>query len=316
MRASAAQRVFVKQLPVAANNLPLMMYGTAWKAERTAVCVAEAMRHGFRAIDTACQPKHYNEVGVGQGWTTAAKELGLKREDVFLQTKFTALAGQDLKQPLPYKEDAPLTQQVKQSLATSLSNLQTTYIDSVVLHSPMSTFADTLTVWQELESAVDTGVVRRLGISNCYDVELFTTLCERARITPSFLQNRFYSESGFDTELRRYCAEHDIFYQSFWTLSAKRHALASQQLMAMATSMQLTPQQLMYAYVRSLNIIPLNGTTDPTHMREDVDIVTRCGVSGRDDVFVKTSAGDQMRRTFASLVTGREDDDVEEGLTD
>jgi diketogulonate reductase-like aldo/keto reductase len=41
-----------------------------------------------------------------------------------------------------------------------------------------------------------------------------------ATIKPSFLQNRFYRESGYDREIRAFCAEHSIKYQSFWTLSA------------------------------------------------------------------------------------------------
>jgi hypothetical protein len=44
---------------------PSVIYGTAWKKEKTADLVALALQQGFRGIDTACQPKHYNEAGVG-----------------------------------------------------------------------------------------------------------------------------------------------------------------------------------------------------------------------------------------------------------
>jgi diketogulonate reductase-like aldo/keto reductase len=44
---------------------PPIFYGTAWKKDKTADLVDLAIRSGFRAIDTACQPKHYNEAGVG-----------------------------------------------------------------------------------------------------------------------------------------------------------------------------------------------------------------------------------------------------------
>jgi len=70
-------------------NKPHLVYGTAWKKEETARLVSEAVKSGFRFIDTACQPKHYNEAGVGNGWTAAAQELGLSRSDIWLQTKFT-----------------------------------------------------------------------------------------------------------------------------------------------------------------------------------------------------------------------------------
>jgi len=66
-------------------NKPHLVYGTAWKKEETARLVSEAVKAGFRFIDTACQPKHYNEAGVGNGWTAAAQELGLSRSDMWLQ---------------------------------------------------------------------------------------------------------------------------------------------------------------------------------------------------------------------------------------
>ena len=47
--------------------VPAVFYGTAWKKEKTAELVELALRTGFRGIDTACQPKHYNEPGVGEG---------------------------------------------------------------------------------------------------------------------------------------------------------------------------------------------------------------------------------------------------------
>lgn len=65
---------------------------------------------------------------------------------LFLQTKFTSLDGQDRNQPLPYDSSAPLPQQVFQSFQTSQKNLQTEYIDSLVLHSPMKSHKETMEV--------------------------------------------------------------------------------------------------------------------------------------------------------------------------
>ena len=48
-------------------RIPTIIYGTAWKKDRTAALVEQAIGLGFRGIDTACQPKHYNEAGVGDG---------------------------------------------------------------------------------------------------------------------------------------------------------------------------------------------------------------------------------------------------------
>lgn len=49
------------------------------------------MKSGFRAIDTACQPKHYYEPGVGEG----ILKSGIPRDQIFIQTKFTPIDGQD-----------------------------------------------------------------------------------------------------------------------------------------------------------------------------------------------------------------------------
>lgn len=259
---------------IVASGRPYILYGTAWKKEETTRLVKKALKTGFRFIDTACQPKHYNEAGVGEGVLLALDDLKLDRSEIFLQTKFTSLDGQDPSR-LPYDRAAPLEEQVKQSIHKSLENLRTTYIDRLVLHSPMHTFDKTIAVWRVFESFVDAGLVRNLGISNCYDIETFSALYEKARIKPSALQNRFYSESGFDVELRQFCKDNKIVYQSFWTLSANREALSMPGIVELASTKNLTPQTLMYAYMMTLGHTPLSGTTNQLHMAEDVAIMER-----------------------------------------
>lgn len=81
--------------PQLLDSFPRIIYGTAWKEDRTADLVYDAVLSGFRHIDTACQPRHYQEEKVGEGWTRAAAELGLSRDSIWLQTKYTSLDGQD-----------------------------------------------------------------------------------------------------------------------------------------------------------------------------------------------------------------------------
>ncbi len=185
-------------------NKPHLVYGTAWKKDDTALYVSQAVKAGFRFIDTACQPKHYNEAGVGNGWTAAAQELGLTRADVWLQTKYTPYPGQDPKN-VPYDPDSSIESQIRKSLEVSLKNLHTDYLDSWVIHSPFEDFEDTLKAWRAMEEAVDEGKVMQLGISNCYDITTFRDLYFQARHKPKVLQNRFYAESDFDTDLRAFC---------------------------------------------------------------------------------------------------------------
>src|ERR1700722_7075483 len=104
------------------------LYGTAWKEERTAGLVEQALRAGFRGIDTANQRRHYFEVGVGEALAAAYRSGLVARDDLFLQTKFTYRPGQDHR--LPYDPNASVADQVAQSMASSLEHLGTSYVDS------------------------------------------------------------------------------------------------------------------------------------------------------------------------------------------
>mmetsp|Transcript_7187 Transcript_7187/g.10502 ORF Transcript_7187/g.10502 Transcript_7187/m.10502 type:complete len:315 (+) Transcript_7187:73-1017(+) len=251
-----------------------LKYGTAWKKEATSDLVYNAVKAGFRHIDTACQPKHYNEAGVGEGWTKAAQELGLSRENISLQTKFTSLNGQDPNR-IPYDKDAPLAERVRQSLEKSLENLQTDYIDSLVMHGMENSWEDNFIVWRVFESFVDEGRVRQIGISNFYEADAVKYLFENARIKPAVVQNRFYKDSGYDTEIRSFCRDNGIEYQSFWTLGANRHFLRNAEVADFCREKQLTPETFMYAFVMAIGITPLDGTTNQDHMVEDMALLQR-----------------------------------------
>ena len=82
------------------RSIARIIYGTAWKKTDTRRLVEIAIQEGFRGIDTACQPKHYDEAGVGAG-VAACLNLGLARRDLYLQTKFTPVSGQNPRQ-IPY----------------------------------------------------------------------------------------------------------------------------------------------------------------------------------------------------------------------
>lgn len=247
-----------------------LIYGTAWKKDDSARLVTLAIAQGFRAIDTACQPKHYNEPGVGDG-IAAALASGLQREDLWLQTKFTPLSGQDPKR-LPYDPQASLSDQVAQSLAASLRHLRTGYLDSWVLHSPLAQPSQTQEVWAAMEAAVDSGQVRQLGLSNCYSLDQFRAVYDAARIKPAALQNRFHDQTAYDRTLRAFCLDHGISYQSFWTLTANPHLLAHGSLTEAARRHSRTPAQVLFRYLVQSGARPLTGTTSVLHMQEALAI--------------------------------------------
>ncbi|MEA3136298.1 MAG: hypothetical protein QOC71_579, partial [Thermoplasmata archaeon] len=109
-----------------------LVYGTAWKEDATERLVGLALEAGFRGIDTANQRKHYHEAGVGAALRTAFADGVVARDELFLQTKFTHLGGQDHR--LPYDPRAPVAKQVEQSFAKSLEHLGIDRLDSYVLH--------------------------------------------------------------------------------------------------------------------------------------------------------------------------------------
>ena len=264
----AAMRQAEPLLSSAGVRMPRLLYGTAWKAEATPGLVAAALRAGFRGLDTACQPKHYHEAGVGEGLMAADAP---PREALYLQTKFTPVSGQDVTR-LPYDLAAPLAVQIQQSFATSLRNLRTAYLDALVLHSPLASRSQTLLAWHTMEELVARGDVRQLGISNCYALAEFDALYRAATIKPAVLQNRFYARTRHDRELRAYCRAHDVVYQSFWTLTANPAALASSTVRILAERHGRTPAQILFRYLTHIEVVPLSGTTSLDHMREDMAV--------------------------------------------
>jgi diketogulonate reductase-like aldo/keto reductase len=249
---------------------PGILYGAAWKKTRTEELVRKAIQQGFRGIDTACQPKHYHEPGVGAG-VSACLKGGLTRADLYLQTKFTPLGGHDPKR-IPYDPKAPPAQQVAQSFEVSLRNLQTGYVDCLVLHSPLSDAGEAAQVWQAMEAIFDAGGAKQLGISNCYSLDCLEELYRSARIKPAVVQNRFYAQTGYDRGIRAFCRQRQVIYQSFWTLTANPHVLADDRVRALAAKYARTPAQILFRFLTQEDVVPVTGTTSETHMREDLEI--------------------------------------------
>ncbi|PFH58411.1 hypothetical protein XA68_13708 [Ophiocordyceps unilateralis] len=253
-----------------------LIYGTAWKKDRTAELVYKALRCGFRAIDSATNPQHYNESGAGDGVRMAVAEGVVERQDLFIQTKF--MAPEDQRVRTSWDDSDPLEDMVHQSVRSSLQNFtivgEEPYLDSVLLHSPMRTMYHTVVVWKELEKYVPNRV-RRLGICNA-DVETVNTLHGHMDVDPFFVQNPFQYDRDFDIEMRRFCCDRGMLFQSFWTLTANEH-IAQKPIVAHVA--QMAGVQLIPAYfslVMSLgNIAILDGTTREVSMKSDLEGVDK-----------------------------------------
>lgn len=261
-----------RTIMVDGGSVPRFLYGTAWKEDGTERLTALALQNGFRGIDTANQRKHYHEAAVGRAVRSAIAGGSVTRGELFLQTKFTFRDGQDHR--LPYDPSAAIATQVEQSFTSSLGHFETDVINSFVLHGPSSreglAEAD-WEAWRAMEAVHGSGRCRVLGVSNV-SLEQLGALCDGARVRPRFVQNRCYATRGWDREVRRFCAANGIIYQGFSLLTANRAVLTHTEIVRLANELGRSPAQVVFRFALHAGMVPLTGTTDPVHMRADLDV--------------------------------------------
>ena len=249
--------------------MPSFIYGTAWKKDATTGLVTKAVSMGFTAIDTANQPRHYQEPLVGDALLVLEKE-GISRNSLFLQTKFTPADGQDHR--IPYDPAGDLTTQVAQSFSGSLKNLHTDYVDSYLLHGPYSMVGlgdSDWEVWHAIEEIYQSGQARMIGVSNI-NIGQLVTLTEKARIKPMVVQNRCFAHQGWDRAVREFCRANNIIYQGFSLLTANGFVLQRPMVERIAQRLEKTPAQVVFRYALQVGMVPLTGTTNEQHMKEDL----------------------------------------------
>jgi diketogulonate reductase-like aldo/keto reductase len=196
----------------------------------------------------------------------------VKRDELFLQTKFTFRRGQDHR--LPYDPDAPIAVQVEQSFAKPLEHLGTEIIDSYVLHGPTQSAglaAADWEAWHAMEAIHDSGRARMLGVSNV-TLEQLQRLRARARVLPRFVQNRCYAVRGWDRAIREFCTVNELVYQGFSLLTANRDAMAHPELARIAKRYSRSTSQIVFRFALDIGMIVLTGTTNADHMKADLDI--------------------------------------------
>jgi diketogulonate reductase-like aldo/keto reductase len=254
--------------------LPPIVYGLAWKKDATARHVKAAHAAGYRAFDTANQPKHYDEPLAGE----ALKSF--PRDSLFIQTKYTSPDGQDSR--VPYDPALPFADQVRASFESSLKHLHTDYLDSYLVHGPLTggLVREDLEIWEAMEGLKDSGRARMIGLSNVSLGQL-KAIHERAKLKPEVVQNRCYAARGWDEGVRAFCAANGIVYQGFSLLTANPHVVGSPAAASIAKRLKVQPQQVIFAFSRKLGILPLTGTTDPAHMKDDLEAL-ELKLSGSD----------------------------------
>jgi len=249
------------------SDVPKFIYGTAWKEDATEDLVCSAIKLGFRGIDTANQRRHYNELAVGNAISKVLKS-GIKREELFIQTKYTYANGQDHR--IPYDIHVDYCTQVNQSFQSSLEHLQIDYIDSYVLHGPSVNFGfskDDWSVWRAMESLHKEGQTIHLGVSNI-NIEQLKVLFEGAKVKPTFVQNRCFAQQMWDKEVRDFCNENSIIYQGFSLLTANSFLIPK--VKQIADKVNKTLAQVVFKFSMQVGMLPLTGTTSRVHMKENL----------------------------------------------
>ncbi|KAL6810758.1 NADP-dependent oxidoreductase domain-containing protein [Trichoderma sp. SZMC 28013] len=283
-------------------KIPLLLYGTAWKEESTAHLTETAVLKGFTCIDTANYPTAYDEKLTGDG-IAAALRSGIKRSNLFIQTKFTPVWAHDPNK-MPFNPHQNIEGQITESVRQSLEHLQVDYLDSLLLHVPFENDSDNLVAWKVLETFVP-HKIRSLGVSN-FKLPQLEELYANATVKPVIVQNRFYKETGFDIDLREFCAERGITYQAYWMLRHNPEILGSDLLKSVAVKLDVEKELAFYVLILGLGGTQvLDGTTNPERMAEDLKMVGEVfGNKGR----LRELQGDidEFRQLLSKLSTGAE----------
>ncbi|CAJ1202921.1 Glyoxal reductase [Companilactobacillus paralimentarius] len=168
-----------------------------WKVNNTGASqsVQWALKHGYKAIDTAKQ--YGNETGVGEGLQKGFADNGLKREDIFLTTKiFNGDQGY---------------QSTLDNFEGQLKRLQTDYVDLILIHWPVDgTYLDT---WRALETIYKEGKARAIGVSN-FNIERLKDILKNCSIKPAVNQMEYHPLCQ-EVDIKNFCDENNILLEAW-----------------------------------------------------------------------------------------------------
>ncbi|MGI6008974.1 MAG: aldo/keto reductase [Methanomethylophilus sp.] len=231
-------------------KMPMVGYGvyqvTQAECER---CVLDALKAGYRAIDTA--QSYYNEEEVGN----AIKKSGIARDDIFLTTKVWV-------EHYGYE-------QAKASVEESLRKLQTDYLDLCLLHQP---FSDYYGAWRALVDLYDEGKIRAIGVSNFYpdrlvDLALFSgtvPMVNQVETHPLFQQKQAHE----------IMVKYKIQHESWAPFGEGRGGLfTNETLKGIGDQYGKTPAQVMLRWQLQRGIVVIPKSTHYERMQQNLDIL-------------------------------------------
>lgn len=230
-------------------KMPILGYGvyqvTKDECKR---CVLDALRAGYRSIDTA--QSYFNEEEVGE----AIKESGIPREEIFLTTKVWIEH---------YGYEA-----AKESVITSMKKLQTDYLDLVLLHQP---FGDAYGAWRALEELYEVGKIRAIGISNFY-VDRMVEFASFNRIKPMITQMETHIFNQQNV-LKEYADKYDIRLEAWAPFGEGRGGTFENEVIKfIGEKYGKTPAQVMLRWHIQRGVVVIPKSTHYERMVENFDV--------------------------------------------
>ena len=223
--------------------MPVMGLGTWLLNDDTAGTVEEALRLGYRMIDTS------GDYGTQPGIGEALRRTDVDRQGIFLVTK------------VEEDEDA------YDATGRNLAELGQEYADLMLIHRPPPTGAG-IELWQGLIRARDEGLVRDIGVSN-YTTEQMDELIGATGEIPVVNQIE-WSPFGWSPEMLDYCARQGIVIQAYSPLTRARR-LDNERLRSVATRHGRTPAQVLLRWSIERGAVPLPKANQRDHLAENLE---------------------------------------------
>lgn len=207
--------------------------------------VLSALENGYRLIDTA--NAYVNEKAVGR----AMKKSGLKREEIFLETKLW---------PSFYEQE--------DAVEKTLERLGTDYIDLLLIHQPASNY---IAGYQLMEKAYKAGKVKAIGLSN-FNQEQTQEILDICEIKPAVLQTEVHSYSQ-EKELKDFLAKEDIIIQAWYPLGHGDKALLEEPLFSKLGKKygKTNAQIILRWHIQDGNIV-IPSSKNPDHIKDNFDL--------------------------------------------
>ena len=232
------------------NNIqmPLVGFGTFMlNGEACTNAVASALEAGYRMIDTA--EAYGNEKEVGDG----IKASGIDRKELFLVTKVNFKSYE----------------KAEQTVMQSLENLQTDYIDLLLLHWP---FANYYAAWRSLEKLYADGKIRAIGVSN-FEPDQLLDLIAYNKVIPAVnqIETNLYCQRSTE---RNWMDKKQVAQMAYAPLGQGNRNEMYQEpaVLALAKKYNKTPAQILLRFLTRKGISVIPRSSQPEHIRENLDL--------------------------------------------